>query len=508
MKKLISLGLTLAMLLSAGSAFAEDDYSQIEDAFDFTDIENAIDYSTFGDYSEYAPTTETVPEVIITNEPTLLYNNAVIGAEGSKPYITDGRTMLPFRYLLEQIGATVNYDEATRTVTTEKNDISIAFSLDDVYLDITKNGQTERVMQDVKNEIKDDRVYVPIRFMAEAFDLNVGWDSEAQTAIIIDIPQYIADLCEKVPNLEKIIELSSKASDNYTQTLDMTFDFEIVSPEQNANFNLVLDSEVSLNVDKAVADALFDVDTNILKDFADINVEKLEDVQFTFMYADGVFYAKTNLVDKLAEIAPNHEKLANIKTLVTADTWFKADLVELFELVGLPTDLIETLKTMLRGNVSEEQLYDVLAKAFEEMEITSIYDAESINMIFTLYEKMFSAFEITDAANGGVELKFEMTKEFLFDLIFNTLTGERIPEDDPEFQAIMDAITFNLTANGLYAPDSSITEDTAFSLGFDLQGSRLNMDMKMNSKLTPNTNKEITPPEAAFNLIDIIKLYM
>ena len=90
--------------------------------------------------------------------PVMLYNNQVVASDEFVPFITDGRTMLPFRYLLDEIGASVDYDEATRTVKAEKDGTRISFSLDDTYIDIIKGDAVKRINQDVRNEIKDDRV--------------------------------------------------------------------------------------------------------------------------------------------------------------------------------------------------------------------------------------------------------------------------------------------------------------------------------------------------------------
>lgn len=469
MKKLISAGLALAMLLSAGSVFADDE---------------------------------------VLSAPALIYNNKPIGNETSAPFITEGRTMLPFRYLLEEIGASVDYDEAQRTVKAEKDGIAIAFSLDDTYIDITKDGQTERVVQDVKNEIKEDRVYVPIRFMSEAFDLNVGWDDYERTAIIVDIPQYVKELEEKAPDFKRYMELASKLPESYTQTMDMVFDFNIENGEEKTNLNLGLDSELSLNDGAVQADAAINLETNLIKALAGVDISSLKDVKFTFMYNDGQFYAKTNLMDKLKEIAPDNEELKNISALVNSNTWFKADIHELFETLGLPDGLIDAVKLGLGGGNSEDYFSDVFSAGMAD-NLTSVVEAASIDMTFNMYQTIFGeAFTITENGEGNYDIKMSINKDSFVKMIESSVGAmdESIVEDE-DFKTMMDAFTFNCDVNSKIENNIATSSDAEMVMKFDYEGFKFDMNLKMNSVLTPDTNKEIVVPDSSLNLIDIIKLF-
>lgn len=97
-----------------------------------------------------------------------------------KPVIKDGRTIVPVRALTEALGAVVEYDDETRTITVTKDSTSVVMSLDSNTAYVNGNPVTI----DVKPENSKGRALVPIRFIAEAFDLGVEWDGESQTIVI------------------------------------------------------------------------------------------------------------------------------------------------------------------------------------------------------------------------------------------------------------------------------------------------------------------------------------
>jgi len=87
--------------------------------------------------------------------------------------VEKGRTLYPFRELLEYIGAEVAWDNVSRTAIAKYNDIELAFPIDVSYYYI--NGGQK--MMDTKAIIVEDlgRTYIPIRYAFEAFGFDVDW---------------------------------------------------------------------------------------------------------------------------------------------------------------------------------------------------------------------------------------------------------------------------------------------------------------------------------------------
>jgi hypothetical protein len=117
------------------------------------------------------------------------------GEKQVTPYIkTDengnGRTMVPVRFVAEALGASVNWDDNTKTVT-------IAMGGDVVQMTVGSNGYTingETRTMDAAAEIVDcgdgsgnGRAMVPMRFAAEALGKAVYWD-EADRLVIVTEP--------------------------------------------------------------------------------------------------------------------------------------------------------------------------------------------------------------------------------------------------------------------------------------------------------------------------------
>ncbi len=96
------------------------------------------------------------------------------------PQIISDRTFVPMRKIFEALGATVSWDDATKTVTGRKNGTVVNLSIgSDVLI---KNGVPKKL--DVAPTIVDSRTLVPVRAIAESFDCEVSWIAETSTVKI------------------------------------------------------------------------------------------------------------------------------------------------------------------------------------------------------------------------------------------------------------------------------------------------------------------------------------
>lgn len=101
------------------------------------------------------------------------------------PYIKDGRTMLPIRYVAEALGMKVSWDKKTRTVIIEDDKYKVEIPVDTNKIIV--NGET--YTSDVKPEIVDGRTMLPIANIARAIGLVDGkdiiWDAKTKQVTII-----------------------------------------------------------------------------------------------------------------------------------------------------------------------------------------------------------------------------------------------------------------------------------------------------------------------------------
>lgn len=91
----------------------------------------------------------------------------------AKPFIDENnRTQIPIRAVADMLSCTVGWDEGTKTVTiTNQNSDTVKLIIGSDLM--TVNGKAEQM--DTAAMIKDDRTYIPVRFVAEAMGLTVEW---------------------------------------------------------------------------------------------------------------------------------------------------------------------------------------------------------------------------------------------------------------------------------------------------------------------------------------------
>ena len=102
----------------------------------------------------------------------------------AKPFIDEnGRTLIPVRFVTEDLGATVEWNAEDREVyiTKDKSNVLIRIGQERILV----NGVTKTM--DTKAIIRYDRTYVPIRYVAEGLGATVGWDAGTRTVIITTI---------------------------------------------------------------------------------------------------------------------------------------------------------------------------------------------------------------------------------------------------------------------------------------------------------------------------------
>ena len=98
------------------------------------------------------------------------------------PIIENGRTLVPLRAIFEAMGATVDWDEPTQTVTASRGERIITLTIGDPRAKI--NGEDYTL--DVPPKTVNGRTLVPVRFVAESFGAAVNWIEQSQAVIITD----------------------------------------------------------------------------------------------------------------------------------------------------------------------------------------------------------------------------------------------------------------------------------------------------------------------------------
>lgn len=104
------------------------------------------------------------------------------------PYIKNSRTYVPIRFIAEELGYDVKWDGANKKVTMTSDGTTVELTIGSNKMMV--NGKA--VLLDAPAEIRDDRTFVPLRAIAEAFGEKVDYSSDYKAVYIGDNPKYNA----------------------------------------------------------------------------------------------------------------------------------------------------------------------------------------------------------------------------------------------------------------------------------------------------------------------------
>ncbi|GAX92066.1 stalk domain-containing protein [Effusibacillus lacus] len=96
------------------------------------------------------------------------------------PVKINDRVLVPLRDIFEALGATIEWNHGTQTVTATKGSNQIVLQIGSWFADI--NGSLIKL--DEKARLINDRTMVPVRFVSEALGAKVDWDEGNQSVQI------------------------------------------------------------------------------------------------------------------------------------------------------------------------------------------------------------------------------------------------------------------------------------------------------------------------------------
>ncbi|NLL06547.1 MAG: copper amine oxidase N-terminal domain-containing protein [Clostridiaceae bacterium] len=176
--------------------------------------------------------TETPDVKIVIEGEKGTYNDVTI--------IADGRTLLPLREVLTNLGVKnddehIIWDGTKRSVTVKKDDKVI-------YLEVGKtvgsvNGS--EIAIDVAPIIypKNNRTYIPARFVAESLGMEVVWDADTRSVLIADKANY--------NQIKDIITKSNEAMKDVTKfKFGLGMDVNVSQDEFKMDYDIDITAEV------------------------------------------------------------------------------------------------------------------------------------------------------------------------------------------------------------------------------------------------------------------------
>lgn len=123
-----------------------------------------------------AGTTDTATESIGSSVLTVKYNGEVVIFPDAQPFVDENnRTLIPVRFVAETMGADVSWNQETQTAVIEQDGITVSVPIGSDTITVAQNGGTTAVKMDTAAIIREERTYVPIRYVAEALGAWVSY---------------------------------------------------------------------------------------------------------------------------------------------------------------------------------------------------------------------------------------------------------------------------------------------------------------------------------------------
>lgn len=97
------------------------------------------------------------------------------------PVIIGSRTLVPIRAIVEAFGGTVFWDADTRTVTLSLKDDIVKLTIES---NVAYHNEKATIL-DATPTVINDRTMIPLRFVAESFNLGVAWEEGSRTITVI-----------------------------------------------------------------------------------------------------------------------------------------------------------------------------------------------------------------------------------------------------------------------------------------------------------------------------------
>lgn len=140
----------------------------------------------------------------------------------ASPIIENGRTLVPIRFVTEELGGKVDWKDKEKRVIIQKDNQIVNLKINS-YLVSSEDGEKNYSLMDVAPKIVDGRTFVPLRFVGNALGVGVEWD-EATRTVNID--------SSKASNMEPLFNVSI-SSLNSGQVIKGKTELQIELTEDN-----------------------------------------------------------------------------------------------------------------------------------------------------------------------------------------------------------------------------------------------------------------------------------
>lgn len=382
--------------------------------------------------------------------------------EFGKPFIDENdRTLVPFRAALEAFGAEVDWDQATRTAKAVKGDITVEVPIGEAY--IVKNG--EEIENDTIAVIKDDRTYLPIRAIMEAFGADVQWDRNLRTVVITSEP------------------IDAKA--NVLAANEKTYEWENYDMKILMNMSIVVPEEGSADIQMVMNATVFN--SPIMKLGTDaLMIMEVEGMQIPIPMMEMYMVAEDNkMISYTGNLDPSTGELIWIVQEIEDDS--------LAELLDPNNEEIKELNKQSIKDVKYLGNYSIEGKDLEKYEVTISF--EGFDAIFKQSMAMVSGILTDEDIQMSLDLLANLD-DITYIMYVDQASGE-FAKMEMDLTSLMNSIFEQIPSMmgiGTELPEGLTEED----LVEQLKAMKIEVDM-VAEYLNINSAEDFEIPEEALN---------
>lgn len=322
---------------------------------------------------------------------TVFYNGTEIPCTDAFPLIENGTTFVPLAVLAETIGAAVEYDTETHSVSLVYQGNSISFHIGDATF--TVNGGQEQSLP-AATFTANDRSYVPLRFITDAFGLDIYWNDTYKQVITADLSSLKEGISDNYSLMNALLtftnletaEANSKVTGDFVYELNAEGKTALINGGVSALANGDM-TAMSYNMDFEVDLSQFDQEIKDLlaemsaypEEEAVVNqlLDAIASFQLNYVYDLGNldFYLQSDLVTGILPLlSVNGTSLS-----VEENTWFKLPLSDF--MLDQEMETMQTLSSQFSGKTSLHTMEELVD---EMMGMTRSIDNHETNIYAAL----------------------------------------------------------------------------------------------------------------------------
>jgi len=313
------------------------------------------------------------------------YNGQDIVFTDAAPKIINGRTMVPFRQILETMGATVTFDQQTQRVLVSKPDVEFSFIIGGTDITIKKDGAATVKKMDVAPFLdqQTNRTYVSARFMAESMGNSVFWDQDAQTAVIIDQTSIFANADQDFSIISKLLTMEMDLQKSYETTGSFQADVAISEKAAGAdNLSMSFAGDMSGITQKSSAEMTMNMVINADNALASLSAEEKAQAQPILDMLKSITM-KIKMDGESGSMYMNSNIFSLMDPSFTPNTWFKMNLFETYDKMGID------LRPMMSLNKSERSISELLQAYVMSMNSGTVDSYQEMKIGYAFMKNLF-----------------------------------------------------------------------------------------------------------------------